>query len=215
MSDPESPTPHPTNLYCKDLEFSIFLGDNFRHFKDLPIAGEFQQNRTMVSKDGIVRCVTVSSDGRMVACGDLEGNLRVYNIELKDYPRIAFIEAHNGEILSADFVILDDGTVLLASGSRDRLVHIFKYIPELGLGKPAHFVKIDTLDAHKAAVKALAFAKRVKSTVILTADANKTLIMHRLSAKGLTFEKVLTEIDKTSKILSLDVSPHNSFFATG
>lgn len=52
------------------------------------------------------------------------------------------------------------------------------------------FVKVDTLDAHKAAVKALAFAKRVKSTVLLTADANKTLIMHRLSAKGLAFEKV-------------------------
>lgn len=99
----------PTNVYCKDLEYSIFLGDNFKHFKDLPIPGEIQQQATNLSKDGIVRCVAVSSDARFVACGDLEGNLRVYNIEAKDYPRVAFIEAHNSEILSLDFVILDDG----------------------------------------------------------------------------------------------------------
>lgn len=91
-------------------------------------------------------------------------------------------------------------------------MHIFRWVPE---GGKSFFLKIDTIDSHKAAVKALAFAKRVKSTVILTADANKTLIMHRLSAKSLSFEKVMTEIDKNSKILSLDVSPHNSIFATG
>ncbi len=74
---------------------------------------------------------------------------------------------------------------------------------------------MDTLDSHKAAVKALAFAKRVKSTVILTADANKTLVMHRLNAKGLNFEKVFSEIDRSSKILSINVSPYNSHFVTG
>lgn len=71
---------HPTNLYCKDLEYSIFLGDNFQHFKDTPIAGEIQQERTISHKDGVVRCVAVSGDARFVACGDLEGNLRVYDI---------------------------------------------------------------------------------------------------------------------------------------
>lgn len=64
-------------------------------------------------------------------------------------------------------------------------------------------------------MKTLSFAKRVKSTILLTADANKTLMMHRLGARALTFEKVFSEIDRNSKILSMDVSPNNSHFATG
>ena len=48
-----------------------------------------------IHKDGVVRCVAVSEDGRLAACGDHEGNLRVYRLDMKDYPNLGFVEAHN------------------------------------------------------------------------------------------------------------------------
>lgn len=62
----------------------------------------------------------VSKDGNYLACGDSMGKLRVFST-LK-FELIKEMQIHESEILALDF---SDCIDFLASGSRDRIIHIF------------------------------------------------------------------------------------------
>jgi WD40 repeat protein len=69
-----------------------------------------------------------------VACGDRGGSVRVYTLGrgLK-----ALLPAHDAEVLAVDYSTPGEegGEVLLASGGRDRLLHVYDASPQVG-GSP-------------------------------------------------------------------------------
>ena len=57
-----------------------------------------------------------------MAVGDMEGNLKIYDINSSQ--NTYTISAHDSEITSLDFIEYDDN-LLLATGSKDKIIHIF------------------------------------------------------------------------------------------
>jgi WD40 repeat protein len=70
---------------------------------------------------------------------------------VKEFEFLVSIEAHDGEIIALDFAFLGE-KLLLASASKDRLVHIFD-CTEL------KFDLVQTLDDHTSAITKMFFCK--------------------------------------------------------
>ena len=69
------------------------------------------------------RCLKINPNGSHLATGDRNGNIRIY--DLNTLESICMIEAHDGEVLYLQYSQPESGRMLLASSSRDRLIHIF------------------------------------------------------------------------------------------
>ena len=66
----------------------------------------------------------MSKDGNYLGCGDFSGILRIYSTKsfLKEYE----VQSHDQEITTLDFTPLNEsGYDYLATGSRDRLIHVY------------------------------------------------------------------------------------------
>ncbi|CAL8350228.1 unnamed protein product [Arctogadus glacialis] len=105
--------PAPANRHSKDLVRVVYVGDDTQHLQDAAGAD---------GKSG-VRVLGVSPDGRHIAAGDRNGNLRVYGG--RSLEELVQIEAHDSEVLCLEFSPAGTGVKLLASASRDRLIHVF------------------------------------------------------------------------------------------
>ena len=72
-----------------------------------------------------LRCVAVHPTGAEVACGDRGGTVRVYS--LPEGRLQALLPAHDAEVLALDYSggQGDGAGAVLASGGRDRLMHVY------------------------------------------------------------------------------------------
>eukprot|EP00826_Nyctotherus_ovalis_P065234 TRINITY_DN9584_c0_g1_i19.p1 TRINITY_DN9584_c0_g1~~TRINITY_DN9584_c0_g1_i19.p1 ORF type:complete len:745 (-),score=169.08 TRINITY_DN9584_c0_g1_i19:1108-3342(-) len=180
--------------YCKDLYQILYTSADHSHFK----LRALQQSIT-INQQGQMRCLKVSPDGRFVACGDHGGNISIYNMQT--WLLTKHIPAHNGEVTCIDFV-KDGHVTLMATGSRDRLIHIFEC---------TEFAKRKSVEGHNAAIVALGFAvdsnesdknKRIK---LVTCSADKWINFWNISAEGVA-SKYKQELDKQSKPLCLAIN---------
>ncbi|CAF3738584.1 unnamed protein product [Rotaria sp. Silwood1] len=110
----------------------------------------------------------MAPDGLSLAIGDLHGNIRI--LDMKTFKQIAFIVAHDNEILSIDYGQLAD-----TSYSRDRLIHIFDVSKDYQL--------ITTLDDHSGAVTAIRFTVSpiTSDLQLISCGADKSLIFRSIS----------------------------------
>lgn len=134
--------------------------------------------------------MAVNPNCKEFACGDRTGKIKIFDMSNLD--RIAeVVQAHDSEVLSLSYspILAPSGqlspksrspaSVLLASGGRDSLVHVF----ETGLNGPSFgFRLISTLSLHDSAV----------SIVKFTPDGQK-LISCGASDEKMVFSRVLTE----------------------
>ncbi|ORY08103.1 WD40 repeat-like protein [Basidiobolus meristosporus CBS 931.73] len=124
------------------------------------------QNR----KPGGIRTLSISPDGKYIASGDREGNLRLHDLSTME--QIGFQEAHNGDILSIDFSKpYDQDSFLVATAGRDRLIHVFDINESLKL--------IQTLDDHSAAITSTKFA--MGGQVLISSATDQSIIFRKAS----------------------------------
>ncbi|KAJ9180608.1 hypothetical protein P3X46_008827 [Hevea brasiliensis] len=126
------------------------------------------------------RSMAASSDGNYLAAGDCEGNLHIYNLLTSDYT--CFEGVHVAEILSLSFGLSSnkgdisedvvDGNYLLASGGRDRIIHLYD-------GK-RNFDLIESIDDHSAAVTSVKLT--CHGCKILSCSADRSLVFRDVSA---------------------------------
>ena len=94
-----------------------------------------------------LRCLALAPDGRTVACGDRQGNIRVFDLRTMS---LGFCEAaHDAEVTCMRFSAASGH--LLATGSRDRLVHVFD--------TARRYAHVATLDNHSSSVNCIAFSR--------------------------------------------------------
>jgi WD40 repeat protein len=128
------------------------------------------------------RVVRVSPDGRQIASGDRSGVLRVHEIDSASgmAPRLIMQEdAHDDEILSVSFAQQQDGSLLLASGSRDRCIHLFG---SLTTDDTVVYTLRTSLEDHSSSVTALAFSSASNDSsqiYMASAGSDKALMMRR------------------------------------
>lgn len=128
------------NIYNKSLTKLIYLSDDWTIFK-----GQKAGTEPGVKQ---IRCLKSSCDGQLLAVGDQEGTVHIYS--LGSFGKIKEICGHNQEILCLDFSPENNlGLMMLASGSRDRLIHVYNGNKE--------FQIMHTLDDHNSSISGLMF----------------------------------------------------------
>ncbi|KAK3226204.1 hypothetical protein Dsin_006066 [Dipteronia sinensis] len=159
------------------------------------------------------RSMAVSADGKYLAAGDCEGNLHIYDLQSSDYT--FFKDAHDAEILSLNFSlpskkdfiseeVMDDNQYFLASGGKDRTIHIYDVKRKFDL--------VESIDDHSAAVTSVKFT--CNGCKILSCSADRSLVFrdfsitdnaykisrrhHQLASLGTVYDMV---IDPTMEVV--------------
>ncbi|KAG0620057.1 hypothetical protein M758_4G185700 [Ceratodon purpureus] len=171
------PTARPANIYSKDVLGVLYM-DNRGDQKEKNANGATDEE--FVDSLHGFRTICASPDGQHLAAGDRNGNLRIY--DLNTLQLISFKEAHNGELLSLSFTsntterLVDEPVCmpLLASGGRDRLIHVY----DVNRG----YDVVETLDDHSASVTTVKFA--CSGSKLLSCSADKTVVFRNVAASG-------------------------------
>ncbi|XP_054855250.1 WD repeat-containing protein 62 [Eublepharis macularius] len=136
------------NIYSNNLLKVVYMENNTQHLQDSSNVPDRGENTGYLDVKSGVRVLQVSPDGRHLASGDRAGNLRIH--ELKCMEEVMKVEAHDSEVLCLEYSKPETGTALLASASRDRLIHV--------LNVEKNYKLEQTLDDHSSAITAVKFA---------------------------------------------------------
>ncbi|XP_046551815.1 LOW QUALITY PROTEIN: mitogen-activated protein kinase-binding protein 1-like [Haliotis rubra] len=161
-------TTYKRNIYSHDLLKIIYADEGHTNLCDVdynPAGGADKTDTQYDVKNGI-RSIRVSPDGLHLAAGDKLGNLRVYDTEYMDL--IRDIEAHEADVLCLEYSYSKQGPKVLASASRDRLIHVFDVEQNYGL--------LQTLDDHSASIQAVRFTDQDNQLKMLSCGADKSLL---------------------------------------
>lgn len=118
----------------------------------------------------------MSPDGQNLASGDRWGNVRIHDVSTME--EVCKIEAHDAEVLCLEYSGLESNVNLLASASRDRLLHVFNVDREYEL--------MQTLDDHSSSITAVRFlvgqSRNGAGQQMVSCGADKSLIFRSLGA---------------------------------
>ncbi|XP_058490411.1 WD repeat-containing protein 62 isoform X3 [Solea solea] len=175
------------NLYSNDLLKILYVDENTQH---LQAEGERGEAAVADGKSGI-RVLGISPDGQHLAAGDRCGNLRIFGLQFLD--ELVKIEAHDSEVLCLEFSPLSTGVKLLASASRDRLIHIFNLENNYSLEQ--------TLNDHSASITAVKFTGESPEVRMVSCGADKSIYFQTAEqqvVEGLSFCRSHHVVEKTA-----------------
>ncbi|XP_015745206.1 mitogen-activated protein kinase-binding protein 1 isoform X2 [Python bivittatus] len=197
------------NILSNDLMKIIYVDENTHALLDTEYntAGGVEKADTQAvdTKVGI-RTVCVSPTGEHLASGDRIGTLRIY--ELKPLREMLKVEAHDSEILCLEYSRPETGLKLLASASRDRLIHVLDAEKDYSLQQ--------TLDEHSSSITAVKFAANDGKVRMISCGADKS-IYFRTAQKtndGVRFTRTHHVVRKTT-LYDMDVDPNWKYAAIG
>ncbi|NWW71963.1 MABP1 protein, partial [Climacteris rufus] len=197
------------NILSNDLMKIIYVDDNTQVLLDTDYnsAGSADKSDAQVldTKVGI-RTVCVSPSGEHLASGDRIGTLRIY--ELQSLKEMLKVEAHDSEILCLEYSKPDTGLKLLASASRDRLIHV------LDAGKDYSLQQ--TLDEHSSSITAVKFAANEGKVRMISCGADKSIYFRtaQKTGEGVQFTRTHHIVRKTT-LYDMDVDPSWKYAAIG
>ena len=120
-----------------------------------------------------VRCLAISADNKHIASGDRQGNIRIH--DLASFSLLDYKEAHDSEVLSLAYAPGDVN--LLASASRDRLIHVFD-------SQKSSYPHVDTLDDHSSSITSVHFASvpsaKGSKVQFVSSSADKSIIFRTI-----------------------------------
>ncbi|XP_061785028.1 mitogen-activated protein kinase-binding protein 1-like isoform X2 [Nerophis lumbriciformis] len=194
------------NILSSDLFKIIYTGGR-------TVASHDPENMANVSADGQlaesragVRTICVSPDGKHLASGDRNGLLRVH--KLSTMQELLKVEAHDAEILCLEYSKPETGLQLLATASRDRLIHI--------LDAAADYCLVQTLDEHSSSITAVRFAANDSKVRLISCGADKSIYFRtaHTSDKGAEFRRSHHTVRKTT-LYDMGVDPTCKYAAVG
>uniref|UniRef100_A0A3Q2Y2I1 Mitogen-activated protein kinase binding protein 1 n=1 Tax=Hippocampus comes TaxID=109280 RepID=A0A3Q2Y2I1_HIPCM len=154
---------HSRNILSTDLLKIIYTGTS---------TAALQEAENLTNTDGQpvesrvgVRTICVSPDGKHLASGDRDGILRIHN--LSSMEEILKVEAHDAEILCLEYSKPQTGLQLLATASRDRLIHVLDATSDYSL--------VQTLDEHSSSITAVRFAATDGKVRLISCGADKSI----------------------------------------
>ncbi|XP_028651393.1 WD repeat-containing protein 62 isoform X1 [Erpetoichthys calabaricus] len=191
------------NYYSHDLLKVVYVGNNTQHLQDSVEKTECGMSGDI--KSGI-RVLAVSPSGQHLASGDRSGNLRIYDLQFLD--EIIKVEAHDSEVLCLEYSGPDTGMSLLASASRDRLIH--------ALNVEKNYSLEQTLDDHSSSITAVKFAGGDNRVRMISCGADKSIYFRTAekSADGVNFSRMHHVVGKTT-LYDMDVDATRKYAAIG
>ncbi|KAK7156886.1 hypothetical protein R3I94_006816 [Phoxinus phoxinus] len=188
----ESPQSHGSalglrhNLYSQDIARIVYVDDDTQYLK---AEAEKAEGGGQDGKSGI-RVMEISPDGQHLAAGDRSGNLRIFGLLFMD--ELLKIEAHDSEVLCLAFSPNETGLNLLASASRDRLIHIFDMEKKCNL--------VQTVYDHSASITAIKFTGVSSELCMVSCGADKSIYFRSAekTSEGLNFSRSHHIVEKTT-----------------
>ncbi|XP_043840590.1 mitogen-activated protein kinase-binding protein 1 isoform X2 [Dromiciops gliroides] len=195
------------NILSNDLIKIIYVDGNTQALLDteLPGGGDKSDGSLVDTRVGI-RSVCISPNGQHLASGDRVGTLRVH--ELQSLSEMLRVEAHDSEILCLEYSKPDTGLKLLASASRDRLIHVLDAGREYSLQQ--------TLDEHSSSITSVKFAASDGQVRMISCGADKSIYFRtaQKSGDGVQFTRTHHVVRKTT-LYDMDVEPSWKYTAIG
>ncbi|OCT68558.1 hypothetical protein XELAEV_18039859mg [Xenopus laevis] len=198
------------NILSNDLMKIILIDDNTQALLDTEYnsagLGDKADHQALDTKVGI-RSVCVSPNGQHLASGDRTGTLRVH--ELQSMTELLKVEAHDSEILCLEYSKPDTGLNLLASASRDRLIHVLDASKDYSLQQ--------TLDDHSSSITAVKFAANDGKVQMISCGADKSIYFRTADKVGdaaVHFTRTHHIVRKTT-LYDMDVDPSLKYAAIG
>ncbi|CAN9501919.1 unnamed protein product [Ophioblennius macclurei] len=202
------------NILSQDLQRVIYVEDSLNSLLDtdsVAISSEKaglsgseapQAEQTRVG----IRTLRVSPDGQHLASGDRMGVLRIH--DLSSMEEILNVQAHDSEILCLEFSKPDTGLQLLATASRDRLIHVLDAGQDYSL--------VQTLDEHSSSITAVRFAANEGKVRMISCGADKSVYFRtaQQTEEGLEFRRTHHAVRKTT-LYDMDVEPTRKYAAVG
>lgn len=164
LDDCASNETYRKNIYSKELLKVIYIDNELNFIKDT----DNPVNEKSSSYDGRngVRCIKISPENGQLATGDRSGNIRIYN--LNTLKLVTSIEAHDAEVLCLEYTNEKIEKKLLASASRDRLIHIFDVENGYNI--------LQTLDDHSSSITSVKFIGSGLTFQMISCGADKSII---------------------------------------
>ncbi|XP_044026188.1 mitogen-activated protein kinase-binding protein 1-like isoform X2 [Siniperca chuatsi] len=210
MNDWTQTRVHSQNILSSDLLNIIYIDGNTGALLDPECttnanADKPGDGQTAESRTGI-RTICVSPDGKHLASGDRNGMLRVH--DLSSMEEILKVEAHDAEILCLEYSKPETGLKLLATASRDRLIHVLDAEDDYSL--------VQTLDEHSSSITAVRFAANDNKVRMISCGADKSIYFrtaHKTDT-GTEFRRSHHLVRKTT-LYDMDVDPTCKYAAVG
>ncbi|XP_054900420.1 mitogen-activated protein kinase-binding protein 1-like [Poeciliopsis prolifica] len=180
------------NILSNDLLKIIYIDGNAGALQDPEWNANTDKSgdgQTAESRAGI-RTICVSPDGKHLASGDRSGMLRVH--DLSSMEEILKVEAHDAEILCLEYSKPETGLKLLATASRDRLIHV--------LDADDGYSLVQTLDEHSSSITAVRFAANDNKVRMISCGADKSIYFRTAhkTDKGTEFRRSHHTVRKTT-----------------
>uniref|UniRef100_A0AAR2L422 Mitogen-activated protein kinase binding protein 1 n=1 Tax=Pygocentrus nattereri TaxID=42514 RepID=A0AAR2L422_PYGNA len=197
------------NVISTDLQKIIYMDDSFTTMLDTDCTissnSEKADPQTSENRTGI-RTMCVSPDGQHLASGDRNGTLRIH--ELQSMEEILNVQAHDSEILCLEYSKPETGLRLLATASRDRLIHILDAECEYGL--------LQTLDEHSSSITAVRFAANDGKIRMISCGADKSIYFRtaQKTDEGTVFTRTHHIVSKTT-LYDMVIDPTRNYAAIG
>lgn len=194
------------NILSNDLIKIIYVDGNTQALLDTELPGGDKADGSLMDPRVGIRSVCISPNGQHLASGDRVGTLRVH--ELQSLNEMLKVEAHDSEILCLEYSKPDTGLKLLASASRDRLIHVLDAGREYSLQQ--------TLDEHSSSITAVKFAASDGQVRMISCGADKSIYFRtaQKSGDGVQFTRTHHVVRKTT-LYDMDVEPSWKYTAIG
>ncbi|XP_020029817.1 mitogen-activated protein kinase-binding protein 1 isoform X3 [Castor canadensis] len=194
------------NILSDDLIKIIYVDGNTQALLDTELPGGDKADGSLMDPRVGIRSVCISPNGQHLASGDRMGTLRVH--ELQSLSEMLKVEAHDSEILCLEYSKPDTGLKLLASASRDRLIHVLDAGREYSLQQ--------TLDEHSSSITAVKFAASDGQVRMISCGADKSIYFRtaQKSGDGVQFTRTHHVVRKTT-LYDMDVEPSWKYTAIG
>uniref|UniRef100_A0A8C4RBR9 Mitogen-activated protein kinase binding protein 1 n=1 Tax=Eptatretus burgeri TaxID=7764 RepID=A0A8C4RBR9_EPTBU len=207
-SNPSSANIH-RNIYSADLLKVIYVDGNLQFLQDVdpnPTGGTDKTDSTFSETKTGIRTLRVSPDGQHLAAGDRVGNVRIYDLEL--FAELVKIEAHDTEVMCLEYSKPETGMRLLATASRDRLIHVLNMEKGYSLEQ--------TLDEHSSAVTAVRIAGVGDQAQLVSCGMDKSIYFRNVEKEGggLQFARKHHVVGKTT-LYDMDVNVSQKYAVIG
>ncbi|TGZ32231.1 Uncharacterized protein DBV15_05526 [Temnothorax longispinosus] len=169
------------SILPQELLKVLYVDPELTYLKDLDLAAAGSAEKSDASYDGRngVRSIRVAPDGKHLASGDRSGNIRIHDVSSLE--ELCLIEAHDAEVLCLEYSRFSrhslDAPRLLASASRDRLIHVFS------VDQGYNFLQ--TLDDHSSSITAVRFFNQLNQCnqiQMVSCGADKSIIFRQLQS---------------------------------
>ncbi|KAH8412340.1 hypothetical protein KR009_001384 [Drosophila setifemur] len=189
------------NIYSKDLLKIVYSDEELQFIKDQGSSLFDKAGNSSYDGRNGVRCIKISPELQHLASGDRCGNIRVYN--LVNLRLMTTIEAHESEVLCLEYSNDKIERKLLASASRDRLIHVFDVAQ--------NYLLLQTLDDHSSSITSIKFVGAGLNFQMISCGADKSIMFR--SFQGNIFMRGTNTSGKTT-LYDMEVDSNSKHILT-